>query len=113
MSIADSVLDEDNAQHLAHTFRALANPIRLHILSVLAAKHDHSWTSERMQQGFGLSQSTVHYHLAALQKGGLVVAERSRPSSLTTYTLNDATFRQLRELFHLARRYHRSFWETL
>lgn len=67
LSVAD-------AERLAAAFKALADPVRLRLLSRLAAQADGACVCDI--QDVGVSQPTVSYHLRQLRLAGLVVTER-------------------------------------
>jgi ArsR family transcriptional regulator len=67
-------LDEDQAAELAHLFAALADPVRLRLLS-LVASHDEVCSCD-LQAPLGRSQPTVSHHTKALAEAGLIVGEK-------------------------------------
>jgi len=69
----------------AEFFGALAHPIRIRILEVLAAKGDHN--VQMLQQQLGIDQPIVSQQLARLRSGGVVVARKA--GTTVTYALAD------------------------
>ena len=69
-------LDDDNAGELANAFKALADPIRLRLLSLIAAAPEGSACSCDLEKPVGKSQPTVSHHLAVLADAGLITKER-------------------------------------
>jgi ArsR family transcriptional regulator, arsenate/arsenite/antimonite-responsive transcriptional repressor len=69
-------LDEQQAADLAAAFKALADPVRLQLLSLIAAAPDGSACSCDLEEPVGKSQPTVSHHLAVLADAGLVTKEK-------------------------------------
>ncbi|CAN5612936.1 metalloregulator ArsR/SmtB family transcription factor [soil metagenome] len=65
-------LDDDGAEHLAAAFKALADPVRLRLLSLIAAAPDGCACSCDLEAPVGKSQPTVSHHLALLADAGLI-----------------------------------------
>ena len=58
--------------------RALASPARLRVVAILAERKD--CTSPQLMEALGLAQSSLHDHLAALRKAGLVQTSGEGPN---------------------------------
>ncbi len=69
-------LDEQQATDLASAFKALADPVRLQLLSLIAAAPAGSACSCDLEEPVGKSQPTVSHHLKVLREAGLVTATR-------------------------------------
>ncbi|MGA3146801.1 MAG: metalloregulator ArsR/SmtB family transcription factor [Acidimicrobiales bacterium] len=69
-------LDAAHAVELAHGFSALADPVRLRVLSILAAAPDGEVCVCDFVEPLGKSQPTVSHHLKILSEAGLVRGER-------------------------------------
>ena len=69
-----SPLDPADAQQLARAFAALADPVRLRLLSLIAA--DGERCSCDLEEPLGKSQPTVSHHTKALAAAGLIVGEK-------------------------------------
>lgn len=72
----DGVVDSDAAGDMAATFAALGDPVRLRIVSMLAAAPDGSACGCDLEGPLGLSQPTISHHLKILREAGLVEGDR-------------------------------------
>ena len=72
----DGVMDVDSAAEMAPVLAALADPVRLRIVSMLAAAPQGAACGCDLEQPLGLAQPTVSHHLKILREAGLVVGER-------------------------------------
>jgi ArsR family transcriptional regulator len=70
------VLDQDDAAELATTFKALADPARLRLLSFIAAQPNAEACVCHLIEPVGLSQPTVSHHLKVLADAGLLEREK-------------------------------------
>ena len=61
---------------LADAFKALADPIRLRLLSLIAAAPPGSACSCDLEEPVGKSQPTVSHHLSVLADAGLITKEK-------------------------------------
>ena len=68
-------LDEDQAETLAQSFAALADPIRLRLLSFVASANDEVCACDLVEPS-GRSQPTVSHHMKILVDAGLVTREK-------------------------------------
>jgi ArsR family transcriptional regulator len=73
------------AEELAATVKALADPTRLQLLSLLRAEADGEAAACHFVEIVGLSQPTVSHHLKVLHEAGLL--ERERRGSCVYYRL--------------------------
>lgn len=79
-------LDEDRAADLAKVFKALGDPVRLRLMSMIASSGERGEPGEDGPRGeicvceltpaFDLSQPTISHHLKLLRQAGLVDCER-------------------------------------
>ncbi len=69
-------LDDAGAVELAKGFAALGDPVRLRIVSMLAAAPSGEICVCEFTQPLGKSQGTVSHHLKVLGEAGLVEGER-------------------------------------
>ena len=69
-------LDETAAADLAQAFKALADPVRLRLLSLIASAPDATACSCDLEEPVGKSQSTVSHHLTVLADAGLITKEK-------------------------------------
>ncbi len=65
-------LDEPGAVELATAFKALADPVRLRLLSLIAAAPEGTACSCDLEAPVGRSQPTVSHHLSILADAGLI-----------------------------------------
>jgi ArsR family transcriptional regulator, arsenate/arsenite/antimonite-responsive transcriptional repressor len=69
-------LDEQAASELAGAFKVLADPIRLRLLSLIAAAPEGTACSCDLEEPVGKSQPTVSHHLTVLADAGLIAKEK-------------------------------------
>ncbi|MDQ3758269.1 MAG: metalloregulator ArsR/SmtB family transcription factor [Actinomycetota bacterium] len=71
-----SVLSDDDADELAAAFKVLADPVRLRLLSLIAAQAGGEVCACELVEPLGRSQPTVSHHLKVLHDAGLVDREK-------------------------------------
>ncbi|WP_026127198.1 ArsR/SmtB family transcription factor [Nocardiopsis xinjiangensis] len=71
-----SSLNEEESVELARAFKALADPVRLRLLSMIATQDGGEVCVCDLTPAFDLSQPTVSHHLKLLREAGLIAAER-------------------------------------
>ncbi|MFE4700779.1 ArsR/SmtB family transcription factor [Streptomyces sp. NPDC056738] len=69
-------LDEDQAAELAKLFKALGDPVRLRLLSMIASRAGGEVCVCDLTPAFDLSQPTISHHLKLLRQAGLIDCER-------------------------------------
>ncbi|WP_067568691.1 ArsR/SmtB family transcription factor [Nocardia acidivorans] len=69
-------LDADTAITLAGAFKALGDPVRLRLLSLIAAGGGDDVCVCELTPAFDLSQPTISHHLKVLREAGLLTSER-------------------------------------
>lgn len=74
--LASAPLSVEQAQELAVRLKALADPARLRLLSLLLASQDREACTCDLTEPLGLSQPTVSHHLKKLTEAGLVAGDR-------------------------------------
>lgn len=74
--IAGAPLGAREAADLAAVLKALADPARLRLLSVIQAAEDGEACQCDLTTPVGLSQPTVSHHLKVLYEAGLVTREK-------------------------------------
>ena len=74
--LAAEVVDEAGAETLARQFAALADPVRLRLVSLLATAEGGAVCACDLVEPVGKSQPTVSHHLKVLVDAGLVTSER-------------------------------------
>ena len=72
----DGVLDEAQAEELAVLFKALADPVRLRLLSIMAAAATGEVCACELPALVGRSQPTISHHLSQLTVAGIVHREQ-------------------------------------
>lgn len=75
-SVLSSPLDATEAKQLAIGFSALADPVRLQLLSILANAPEGEVCICDFVEPVGKSQPTVSHHMKILSDAGLVHGER-------------------------------------
>lgn len=75
-SLLGPPLDEAEAVDLAGIFKALADPVRVRLLSLIANADDGRACSCDLEEPVGKSQPTVSHHLAVLADAGLITKEK-------------------------------------
>ena len=73
-SVLAAPLSEGDATELAAAYAALADPVRLRLLSLIAAADEVC--SCDLEEPIERSQPTVSHHTKALAEAGLIVGER-------------------------------------
>ncbi|MDO8143569.1 MULTISPECIES: helix-turn-helix transcriptional regulator [Isoptericola] len=72
-------VDAARAQELARVFKALGEPARVRLLSIVAAQQGHEACVCDLTEPVGLSQPTVSHHLKVLVDAGLLTrSQRGR-----------------------------------
>lgn len=74
--LAQAPLSRDDATVLATRLKALADPARLQLLSLLMAGPGQEACTCDLTEPLGLSQPTVTHHLKKLLDAGLVTSQR-------------------------------------
>jgi ArsR family transcriptional regulator len=73
-SSSGDAVSEADAQELASIFAALADPVRLRLLSLVAAGQEVC--SCHLEGPLAKSQPTISHHTSVLQSAGLLVGEK-------------------------------------
>ncbi|CAN5607201.1 metalloregulator ArsR/SmtB family transcription factor [soil metagenome] len=84
-------LSADAAERIAPLLKALADPVRMRLLSLVASHQDGEACVCDLNDAFDLSQPTISHHLKVLHESGLLdrskrgvwVYYRVRPTALT------------------------------
>ena len=69
-------LEAASAAQLAQAFKALADPVRLRLLSIIAAAPSGEVCACDLTAPVGKSQPTVSHHLKVLREAGLVTSRK-------------------------------------
>ncbi len=93
-SVLAAPLDATDAAELAKGFAALSDPVRLRVLSMLAAAADGEVCVCDFVDPLGKAQPTISHHLKILSEAGLVRGERR--GRWVWYSLNRDRLAELR-----------------
>jgi ArsR family transcriptional regulator len=74
--VTEGVLEPAAAERLAHTFKALGDPTRVRLVSLIAAHDNAEACVCDLTEPVGLSQPTVSHHLKQLVDAGLLTREQ-------------------------------------
>ena len=74
--VTGTVLDEAQATALAARLKALADPVRLRLVSLLACSDSGEVCASDLPALLGRKQPTISHHLKLLAEAGLVVREQ-------------------------------------
>ncbi len=69
-------LDASQAAELATAFKALGDPVRLRLFSLIASHADGEACVCDLTGEFDVSQPTISHHLKVLREAGLLTSER-------------------------------------
>ncbi len=74
--VAAGPMSDEDALHVALRLKALADPARVKIMSLLFSSPAGEENSGQLAAVLGLSESTVSHHLSQLRRAGLVESQR-------------------------------------
>ncbi|MBT9605164.1 metalloregulator ArsR/SmtB family transcription factor [Microbacterium sp.] len=74
--LTGGVLTPDEAEHTARIFKALGDPTRVRLLSLIAASGEGEACICDLTEPVGLSQPTVSHHMKLLVDAGLATREQ-------------------------------------
>ncbi len=74
--VAAGPLDDTAALDIALRLKALADPVRVRLVSLLFSSDTGEVCSCDLAASLGLSESTVSHHLSHLRRAGIVESER-------------------------------------
>jgi ArsR family transcriptional regulator, arsenate/arsenite/antimonite-responsive transcriptional repressor len=94
--MAQQRLDSGTATSLSVAFKALGDPVRLQLMSMIASAPGGEICVCDLTPAFEVSGSTISHHLKALREAGLVDAERR--ASWVYYRPRSGLMRQLATL---------------
>jgi ArsR family transcriptional regulator len=100
--ITDTVLDVETAERLAVVLKALAEPTRLRLVSLIAGHENAEACVCDLTAPVELSQPTVSHHLKILVEAGLL--QRTQRGKWAYYRLVPATLDALAGVFARTRR---------
>jgi ArsR family transcriptional regulator len=91
--LAKKPLSPDQAVRIASLLKALADPVRLRLLSLVASHVDGEACVCDLNDAFDLSQPTISHHLKVLHEVGLL--DRSKRGVWVYYSVNNAAMTDL------------------
>lgn len=74
--VTGGIVTDETAETLARMFKALGDPTRVKLLSLIAAAEDGEACICDMTEPVGLSQPTVSHHMKLLVEAGLATREQ-------------------------------------
>lgn len=74
--LTSAPLSDGQAAELAAVFKALGDPVRLRLLSLIASRAGGEVCVCELTPAFELSQPTISHHLKLLRQAGLIDCER-------------------------------------
>ncbi|WP_328315541.1 ArsR/SmtB family transcription factor [Streptomyces sp. NBC_00388] len=75
-TLLSAPMGEDQAVELAKVFKALGDPVRLRLLSMIGSREGGEICVCDLTPAFDLSQPTISHHLKLLKQAGLIASER-------------------------------------
>ena len=97
--LAGGLLDESEAEDLAGLMKALADPIRLRLLSLVANSPTGEVCACDLATPLGRSQPTVSHHLSVLTRAGLL--EREQRGRWAWFSVDSARLAQVADAVRL------------
>ncbi len=94
--LTSGTLGSERAEELAKKLKALADPTRLRLVSIVAASEGHEACVCDLIEPVGLSQPTVSHHLRILMEAGFLT--RSKRGTWAYYTLVPGALGELSEV---------------
>ncbi len=86
-------MSTDDAERIVPMLKALADPVRLRLISLVAAHEGGEACVCDLTEAFQLSQPTISHHLKVLHESGLL--DRSKRGVWVYYRVRSETLRQL------------------
>lgn len=74
--LAQAAISPHDATELAPAFKALGDPVRLRLMSMIASSGDGEMCVCDLTPAFELSGPTISHHLKALREAGLIEGQR-------------------------------------
>lgn len=100
-ALVSEPIDEASAAGLAQVFRALGDPVRLRLVSLIGAREGGEACVCDLTSAFDLSQPTISHHLKVLRAAGLIDSERR--GTWVYYRLVPATLERMAGLLSVPR----------
>jgi ArsR family transcriptional regulator, arsenate/arsenite/antimonite-responsive transcriptional repressor len=98
--MAESRISPETAVVLAPAFKALGDPVRLQLMSMIASAESGEICVCDLTPAFALSGPTISHHLKTLREAGLVDADRR--GTWVYYRARPGIMRQLASLLEVA-----------
>ena len=98
-SLTEAPLGEPCASDLAAVFRALGDPIRLRLLSIVTSTAPDEVCACNLSIPVDRTAATVSHHMGVLRRAGLITSEKR--GTLVFYRVVPSRFQELRELLDL------------
>jgi len=98
-SLTEAPLGEPCASDLAAVFRALGDPIRLRLCSIVTSAAPDEVCACNLSIPVDRSPATVSHHMGVLRRAGLITSEKR--GTLVFYRVVPSRFQELRELLDL------------
>ena len=95
-------LSEDAAAGLAQVFKALGDPVRLRLVSLIGAHQGGEVCVCDLTAAFDLTQPTISHHLKVLREAGIIESERR--GTWVYYWLVPAALERMSALLSLSSR---------
>jgi ArsR family transcriptional regulator, arsenate/arsenite/antimonite-responsive transcriptional repressor len=75
-ALVSEPIDDASAAGLAQVFKALGDPVRLRLVSLIGARESGEVCVCDLTSAFELTQPTISHHLKVLREAGLIDSER-------------------------------------
>jgi ArsR family transcriptional regulator len=94
--LLQGALTREDAEQISGALKAIADPARLQLLSLIQAQPEHEACVCHLTEPLGLTQPTVSHHLKVLLQAGLV--EREQRGSWAYFRVREQPLATLRAL---------------
>jgi ArsR family transcriptional regulator len=98
--LTGTAMSADQAEQVAPLLKALADPVRLRLVSLIAASAGGEACVCDLNDAFDLTQATISHHLKVLHTAGLL--DRDKRGVWVYYTLKPGAFAAVANLFDTA-----------
>lgn len=92
-------LSAEQAAELARSFKAVADPVRLRLLGLIAAHEGGEACVCDLTEAFELSGPTISHHLKVLREAGLIASDRR--GTWIYYRIRPAALAELARALHV------------
>lgn len=94
--LTSSALTSEQSERIAPLLKAIADPVRLRLLSLVAAHEGKEACVCELQDAFDLSQPTISHHLKVLHDAGLL--DRTKRATWVYYSVRTEALADLGDL---------------